>query len=123
MVEISPDYGSESALKMVDPCGRFFVAMDMNGDSAFTVTDVWSLAQFAFFLPAKLALWLASSRAPEVATFFEIDCGTGGDLGGAIFSFLAWWIGGGICYFIVQDAIEETTAAYRRFAGRGSGKK
>jgi hypothetical protein len=73
-----------------DYCHRFHFAADMNGDRAFTVTDVWLWAETVFRLPALLVAWTFGA-VPETARFFEIDCGTGQGSGGAVFSAAVWF--------------------------------
>lgn len=70
-------------------CGRFAFSSDMNGDLAFTISDVWLMAKFAWLLPAKLVVGGLHSF-PELATFFEVSCSTGEGIGGAVFSLFAW---------------------------------
>lgn len=78
-------------MPMNEYCGRFFIAADMNGDLAFTISDVWLIGKFIWLLPAKAVIGVLHST-PEFATFFEIGCGTGEGWGGAIFSFFVWFI-------------------------------
>lgn len=76
---------------MNDPCGRFFIAKDMNGDFVFTITDVWLIAKYIWLLPAKAVVYLFEN-SPSWARFFEITCSTGESLGGAIFSLFVWGV-------------------------------
>jgi hypothetical protein len=75
---------------MNDNCGRFFFAKDMNGDLAFTITDVWLFAKSVYLLPAKFVAGLIQDS--QIGTFFEVTCATGDGWGGVIFSFIAWLI-------------------------------
>lgn len=76
---------------MNEYCGRFLIAIDMNGDLAFTISDVWLISKFVWLMPAKVVIGVLH-ETPGTATFFEIGCGTGEGWGGAIFSFFVWLI-------------------------------
>ncbi len=88
-------------MSMNEYCGRFFIVMDMNGDLAFTISDVWLIGKFIWLLPAKVVIGVLHS-IPQFAAFFEIGCGTGEGWGGAIFSLFVWFI----VYAIAGVAIE-----------------
>ncbi len=73
-------------------CNRFRFAWDMNGDLAFTVSDVWLLVKAIFLLPATASTSVLH-RFEATAVFFEIDCHTGQGIGGAIVSLMLWpWL-------------------------------
>ena len=76
-------------MDMNEYCGRLFFAKDMNGDLAFTITDIWLMAKFVFLLPAKLVVGIIHNTE-MASTFFEVSCSTGESWGGAIFSAFAW---------------------------------
>ena len=66
----------------------------MNGDLAFTISDVWLLIKFFWLLPSNIVLW--AIETPEVSpmleleTFFEITCASGNGWGAAIVSPFGW---------------------------------
>lgn len=70
---------------MNDYCSRFHFALDMNGDSAFTISDVELMLKFVWLLPAKLVVGFVHQN-PQLTSFFEVTCSTGEGLGGAVFS-------------------------------------
>ena len=70
-------------------CDRFHFAWDMNGDLAFTISDVWLLMKAIFLLPATAVVSLLH-HIDSTATFFEIDCQTGTSFGGAAASMFLW---------------------------------
>lgn len=76
---------------MNDFCGRFHFAKDMNGDLAFSISDVWLIIYYIWLLPAKLVIGIAHNT-DWMATFFEINCSTGESWGGGIFSLFVWFI-------------------------------
>ena len=76
---------------MNDYCGRFHFALDMNGDSAFTISDVWLMFEFVWLLPAKVVVHIVH-ESPPLATFFEVDCQTGNSWGGGAFSVFVWGV-------------------------------
>jgi len=71
-------------------CGRFRFAWDMNADLAFSISDLWLLAQALYLLPAT-ALTSALHSIDATATFFEVSCSTGQGLGGFALSTVAWF--------------------------------
>lgn len=71
-------------------CGRFYLAWDMNGDLAFTISDIWLIAAFVWLLPAKAVVGFLHST--KLAAFFEISCSTGEGIGGAVFSLFVWFL-------------------------------
>lgn len=73
----------------LDVCYRFFLAKDMNGDGATTISDVWAWIEYIFYLPAKIATAMLQG-IPEVWRFFEMNCATGTGLGGAFFSLVVY---------------------------------
>lgn len=77
-------------MNMNEYCNRFFFATDMNGDLAFTITDLWLISKFMFLLPAKIIVGLVHNS--DMATFFEVNCATGESWGGAWFSLVVWAI-------------------------------
>jgi hypothetical protein len=88
---------------MNDYCGRFRFAVDMNGDSAFTISDVWLMLEYGWLLPAKVVVgWIHA--IPNLATFFEVDCQTGEGWGGGIFSFFVW----GVVFLIAWGVVVAT---------------
>lgn len=76
-------------MQMYEYCGRFQFAADMNGDLAFTISDVWEMAKLAWLLPSN-ALTALLHESDRLASFFEIGCATGQGLGGGLFSLLCW---------------------------------
>jgi hypothetical protein len=70
-------------------CQRFRFVTDMNGDLAFTMSDVWLLIQAAFLLPST-AVASVLHRVDTLSTFFEVDCSTGRGIGGALLSLFVW---------------------------------
>ena len=51
--------------------GRWFLAIDMNCDGVFTISDVFHWFEWVFFLPADGLLW-ALMEWQSVATFLEV---------------------------------------------------
>jgi hypothetical protein len=76
---------------MSDYCGRFYFAIDMNGDFIFTITDVSLMLKFFYLLPAKVAVGMIAS-SPDLTRFFELDCSTGESWGGGMFSLFVWFV-------------------------------
>lgn len=76
-------------MQMYEYCGRFQFSADMNGDLAFTISDVWEMAKLAWLLPSN-ALTALLHESDRLASFFEIGCATGQGLGGGLFSLLCW---------------------------------
>lgn len=74
---------------MTDYCGRFHFVKDMNGDFAFTISDVWLMIKYVWLLPTKAVMAMIES-VPKWATFFEISCSTGESWGGGIFALFGW---------------------------------
>ena len=70
-------------------CGRFYFALDMNGNGAVTISDLWILFKNMILIPSKV---IAEGIAgmPKIASFFEIDCLTGEGGGGVVFSIFVW---------------------------------
>ena len=75
-------------MAMYQYCQRFRFVSDMNGDMAFTISDVWALIKLAWLLPSNALI--AVIHDTSLATFFEVDCTTGQGGGGAVLSFLCW---------------------------------
>lgn len=75
---------------MNDLCGRFYFAKDMNGDSAFTISDVWLMIKAVCLLPAK-AVMVLIDNSPELVRFFEATCAVGDSWGAAWFSLFFWF--------------------------------
>ena len=70
-------------------CRRFRFAEDMNGDLAFTVSDVWLIVKAVFLLPSA-AVSSVLHRFDSTAVFFEVDCQTLQGVGGAVLSLFLW---------------------------------
>ena len=77
-------------MKMYEYCERFRFVTDMNRDGAFTISDIWLLVKTAWLLPSNFWMIVLHDVDATVATFLEIDCGTGQGVGGALFSLLIW---------------------------------
>jgi hypothetical protein len=86
---------------MRDNCGRFYFAMDMNGDGAVTISDVWLIIQYLWLLPAKIVM-LVIEGFPPLAAFLEITCETGTSFGGGVFSLLPWLV----VFFLAMALLE-----------------
>ena len=78
-------------MPMYEYCQRFRFVADMNGDLAFTVSDVWALIQRAWLLPSN-GLVAMLHENERVASFLEIDCITGQGVGGVLFSLVCWFV-------------------------------
>ena len=74
---------------MTDYCERFHIVKDMNGDGMFSISDVWLIIKFIWWLPAKAVVYMA--QGSTLAAFFEVTCSTGESWGGGIFSLAAWF--------------------------------
>ena len=87
-------------------CGRFYFALDMNGDGAVTISDLWILFKNMILIPSKV---IAEGIAgmPKIASFFEIDCLTGEGGGGVVFSIFVWVV----VYAMIAIAIESNKKA------------
>ncbi len=64
----------------------------MNGDLAFTISDVWLILKFLWLLPAKAVIGIVHAEAQMLGRFLELTCDTGAGWGGAIFSFFIWYV-------------------------------
>ena len=94
---------------MNDYCGRFTFVKDMNGDMAYTITDVSLLVQAVWFLPSNTVIWLLE-RDPATANFFELDCNTGRGWAGGTLSLIGWMLAFGIFGLIVNSIDRYATA-------------
>ena len=57
----------------------------MNGDTLFTIYDIWLLLKQLFFLPGDSLLWLILVKVPSLGTFLELSTANSqGFLSGAI---------------------------------------
>jgi len=70
-------------------CQNFLPRADMNGDYAYTISDLWLQIKTVFHMPAKL-LVEALANFQGVAQFLELTCWSGESLIGGAFSLLAW---------------------------------
>lgn len=87
---------------MNDLCNRFYFAKDMNGDFAFTISDVWLLAKAIWLIPAKAVMLIVDNSA-GMGRFFEASCSTGESWGGAIFSFFGWILILGVVGLLIDE--------------------
>ncbi len=77
-------------MRMYEYCQRFRFVSDMNGDLAFTVSDVWALVKLVWLLPSN-GLVAVLHESDRLAPFLEIDCATGQGLGVAFFHLCVGW--------------------------------
>ena len=70
--------------------GRWFFATDMNCDGLFTVSDIWSLIEWVFFLPGDGLLLVLMEMLPGIGTFFELMPESYGGWFSGTVSFLSW---------------------------------
>lgn len=75
---------------MNEICQRFAFARDMNGDFAYTISDLWLQFKMAWLLPSNFAASILHDW-PQVGSFLEIDCMTGRGAFGWMFSALFWF--------------------------------
>ena len=74
----------------------------MNTDGVLTISDVLLWAKWLWSFPAKLVMEVVAG-SPKLATFFEIDCGTGEGWGGAVFAFFIWFIAINLLRFATES--------------------
>ena len=98
---------------MNDYCGRFDFPFDMNGDMAFTITDVSLLVGKVWHLPSNTVIWLLE-RDQAIATFLELDCNTGRGWAGGTLSLIGWMFVIGIFSLIVNRIDRYATAREKR---------
>ena len=77
-------------MRMYEYRRRFRFVEDINGDFAFSISDVWGMVKLAWLLPSNVVAALLH-ETNELAAFLEIDCATGQGVGGAMFSLLVWF--------------------------------
>lgn len=65
---------------------------DMNGDGAFTITDIGLWLQYAFFVPGDWIIWACLQYWPEMSQFLEIDTSVYGSTFSALISVFGWLI-------------------------------
>ena len=70
--------------------GRWFFAADMNCDGLFTISDIWPLIEWVFFVPGDAVFLVLMLVLPGVATFFEITPASFGGWFSGIVSLLSW---------------------------------
>jgi DNA-binding MarR family transcriptional regulator len=63
---------------------------DVNADGRFTVSDVGSWLQHAFFLPGDWLIWMMLRYVPEFGRFLEVDSGEYGSTFSALLSVFCW---------------------------------
>jgi DNA-binding MarR family transcriptional regulator len=67
------------------------LALDANGDGAFTISDLKLWFAEAFFAPGDWSIWLVSARLPGVARFLEVGPDDYGGLLSGFLSGCAWF--------------------------------
>lgn len=75
---------------MNEICKRFAFARDMNGDLAYTISDLWLQFKMVFLLPSNFAASILHDW-PGIGSFLEIDCMTGRGALGWMVSALVWF--------------------------------
>ena len=83
--------------------GRWFIAKDMNCDGVFTISDIWPLIEWVFFLPGDSLVLGLMAALPGVATFFELTPESLGGSASVALSIMAWlWALGAVVGFFVK---------------------
>lgn len=72
-------------------CENLQLRIDMNGDSAYTITDLWLQIKGVYLLPAN-AIVEASLPSSGLSRFLELDCWSAHGIVGAILSGFLWWV-------------------------------
>lgn len=86
---------------MNEICQRFTFAQDMNGDFAYTISDLWLQFKVAWLLPSNFAASILHDW-PWVGSFLEIDCMTGRGALGGVFSAFVWFL----LFMVVLSVLE-----------------
>lgn len=86
---------------MNEICQRFAFARDMNGDLAYTISDLWLQFKMAWLLPSNFFVSILHDR-PSIGSFFEIDCMTGSGALGGVFSAFVWFL----LFMVVLSVLE-----------------
>ena len=70
-------------------CGtRFQFQLDMSGNGAVTITDVWLMLKYAFFSPGDFLA--CSLYATRIGQFLELTPDSFYSWGSGVISFMAW---------------------------------
>jgi DNA-binding MarR family transcriptional regulator len=75
-------------LDISKPANVFHI--DVNGDGAFTASDVLLFVENAFFLPGDWLVWTIATYVPSFAGFFELGPGSYGGVFSGFISAFAW---------------------------------
>lgn len=70
----------------MSPWERLLTQMSLSG--GFTVTDVWILIKWLYFLPGDLLIWALMQF--QWATFWNVTAASYGGWGSGILSFVVW---------------------------------
>ena len=84
---------------------RWTLALDMNLDGAFTISDVGWWLEWLFFVPGDLAIE-GMFLLPWIAAFLEFTPADFGGLNSGIFSAVSWIVAV-VAYVIISVAFEE----------------
>lgn len=92
--------------------------IDVNGDGAFTISDVLLWLGNAFFLPGDWLIWTAATYLPAATGFLELGPSAyGGLLSGSI-SAVAWLVAA-LIFIIVYGSIREFDRTLTSWIVRG----
>lgn len=75
-------------MEYVERNWRFVV--DMNGDGAVTISDVWLWVKWLYIYPGDGVLHLLATNLPSVAKFFEVSSASYGSSISGFLSFFIW---------------------------------
>ena len=92
--------------------------VDVNGDGAFTISDVLHFLGNAFFVPGDWLIWTTATYAPSLAGFLELGPSAyGGILSGFVSAFA--WLASLLLLIIVWGSIRELDRALTSLIVRG----
>lgn len=79
----------DTCLSKSDEEGRWFLAVDMNCDGLFTISDVNAWTHWLFFLPGDMLIW-GLMQHEMTATFFELTPKSYGSIYSGAISVIGW---------------------------------
>jgi hypothetical protein len=69
---------------------RWSMSLDLTGDSAFTINDVWLWAGWVAYAPGDLIIQMFLGHS--IGNFFELTSASFGGTGSALVSLLSWFL-------------------------------
>ena len=76
---------------MYDYNERWIIAIDTDGDGAYTLSDLGRWLEYIFFAPGDALVWLAS-RVPAVSAYLELSPDWYSTWAPGIASFAVWFV-------------------------------